>query len=385
MRIGIFGGTFNPPHLGHIRLANAAVDKLGLDMLFVIPSGVPPHKSMPKGSPTADMRLTMAREAFNKTSNAVVSDVETMIHEKSYTIDTVTSIKQEYPGAEMVLLVGADMYLTLESWKDSANLLKNTIPAVFAREDDDFGKIEEYSLVLNKKYGVHTEIVANNVTEISSSRLRKLLPERKGAEFIADVNYTYIIKNSLYNAKADWGWLRRNAYSMLSPTRIPHVAGCEEEAVRLAGRWGVDIDDAREAAILHDVTKRLDADGHMKLLKKYGYNEAKPTLDEEKLLHSKTGAIVARSEFGASETVADAIMWHTTGRAGMNALEKVIYLADYIEPTRIIDGIDALRALSYEDIDKAMKMGLQMSIADMEARGIMPNHMTFDALNSLCE
>jgi nicotinate-nucleotide adenylyltransferase len=104
---------------------------------------------------------------------------------------------------------------------------------------------------------------------------------------------------------------------------------------------------------------------------------------EVKLLHAKTGAAIARARFGASDGVYNAIMWHTTGRADMTLLEKILYIADYIEPTRDFDGVEELRRLAYEDIDRAVLRGLQMSIDDMKARGIVPHVRTEEAINWL--
>ena len=383
MRIGIYGGTFSPPHIGHIRSANAAAGELRLDLLIIVPAGIPLHKTLPVGTPPADIRYLMACLAFAGTQNVIVSDVEAGNPEPTYSIDTVLSIAREYPGADLFLMVGTDMYITLDSWKDSDILIEAVTPAVFSRGPADLKKIVSYSRSLMERYNIKTEIIQNDVVEISSSQLREMLPRRKGVRYINDTTYSYIIKERLYGAKPDWDWLRAKAYSMLSPERIPHVAGCEEESLRLAERWGVDPDDAREAAILHDITKKLSFDENIKVLEEHGVCVGTLEHAGEKLLHSKTGAMLARSVFGVSDGVADAIMWHTTGRAGMSALEKVIYLADYIEPERDFAGVGALRELAYSDIDDAMKMGLSMSIADMKERGIMPNRTTFDALSDL--
>ena len=383
LRIGVFGGTFNPPHIGHVASAKTAAQQLGLDLLIVVPSGTPPHKEMPQASPSAEMRVQMTRHAFAEIENAVISDIEATKNAPSYTIDTIKTLKKEYPGAEMYLLVGDDMYLTLDTWKDSETLLKNATPAVFSRENGRDKEISDYSQHLMEQFGTRTEIIQNSAIDISSSKLREILPLRGGIDYLPEICYTYIIKHRLYGAKPDWNWLRDRAYSMLDPSRVPHVAGCEQEAIRLAERWGVDIDDAREAAILHDITKKLDAEEHIRLLVENDIPSTMPPKNEEKLLHSKTGALLARTEFGVSEAVADAIMWHTTGRVKMTTLDKVIYLTDYIEPSRDIDGIDALRALAYENLDDAMRMGLEMSVRDMESRGIIPNRTTFDALNDL--
>lgn len=355
MRIGIFGGAFNPPHIGHVGAAKAAAEQYELDLLLVIPTGTPPHKQLPPNTPDAQMRLQMTRDAFCKLPFAKVSDMEIFSRKYNYTIDTVALLEREYPGAQFFLPVGTDMYETLSSWKDSDALLKIVTPVVLSRA----------------------------VVDISSSELREMLPQRKGCEFILDLNYSFIIRHRLYDAKPDWDWLRKQAYSMLDARRIPHVTACEAEAVRLAEHWGADPDDAREAAILHDITKKLDFSENMCIISKHGMATDMYNVSEEKLLHSITGALLAQSEFGVSDAVFDAIKWHTTGRAGMSLLEKVIYIADYIESTRDFNGVKALRKLAYESIDDAMISGLEMTVSDLKSRGIAPDIKTNEAIASL--
>jgi len=383
LKIGIFGGAFNPPHTGHVSAAQAACGQLGLELLIVVPTGLPPHKTLPSDTPCSDARMIMAQNAFKSFPNAVVSDIELSADRTSYTIDTVNAVLKDYPGAELYLLIGTDMYLIFETWKDAGILLKSVTPAVLSRSSRDTGIILEHMKVLNGKYGAAAVTVENDSIEISSSKLREMLPKRKGAAYLTNDNYSYIIMNRLYGAQPEWEWLRRQAYLMLDPVRVPHVAACETEAVRLAERWGADPDDAREAAILHDITKRLDLDGHMCILSEHGITIGKLAFGEEKLLHSVTGSILAGSVFGASNTVTGAIKWHTTGRAGMTTLEKVIYLADYIESTRDFYGVDELREEAYNDLDAAMISGLKISIDDMLSRGITPNDASLDALDDL--
>ena len=385
-KVGIFGGTFNPPHIGHIESAKYAVAQLGLDKLIVVPAGVPPHKDIPDDAPPAAMRLQMTCEAFQGVSKAEVSEIEISGSGPNYTVDTVSVISREHPGAELFLIVGTDMYLSLETWKDSETLLKSITPAVLSRSAGETAKTEEYSRILIERHGTGTVILTNDIIDISSSQLRRLLPEREGLGYIIDATYSYIIQNRLYGAKPDWAWLRSKAYAMLSDSRIPHVAGCEREALSLADRWGANRDDAQEAAILHDITKNLSESRHTEILEKHGLTDAAPGRGEGKLFHSITGALAAADVFGVSRTVAEAIRWHTTGKPDMSALEKIIYLADYIEPTRNdegIEGLGKLRELAYADLDAAMILGLRMSIDDMQERSISPNKMTFDALESL--
>jgi len=139
----------------------------------------------------------------------------------------------------------------------------------------------------------------------------------------------------------------------------------------------------REAAILHDITKKFGLDAHVRILEDHGVPVGKLKFAEEKLLHAKSGAALAKAVFGVSDAVAESIKWHTTGRAGMSTLEKVLYLADYIEATRDFPGVDDLRRLSNEDINKAMIMGLELTVSDVQARGIAPDKATLDALSDL--
>ena len=155
--------------------------------------------------------------------------------------------------------------------------------------------------------------------------------------------YSQIIRYRYYSAQPELSWLREKAYAWLKPKRIAHVAGCESEAVKLAMRWGEDPETAAEAGILHDITKKLNFEEQLILCGKYGIINDNLELGSPKLLHAKTGAALARDLFGVSDRVYNAIRWHTTGKPDMTLLEKIIYLADYIEPTRDFPGVEKLR------------------------------------------
>ena len=170
--------------------------------------------------------------------------------------------------------------------------------------------------------------------------------------------------------------LRHRSEKYLNKGRIAHVHGCEEEAAALAKRWGISERTAAEAGILHDITKRLNPEEHLDLCRKYGIDNDGREMQEPKLMHAKTGAAFARDLFGISDEVYEAIRWHTTGKPAMTTLEKIIYLADYIEPTRDFEGVEKLRKLAYEDLDKAMELGLKMSIDEITARGDDPFEIT---------
>ena len=108
------------------------------------------------------------------------------------------------------------------------------------------------------------------------------------------------------------------------------------------------------------------------MCKKYGIICDDAEQNTPSLLHAKTGAALARDRFGVPDAVYEAIRWHTTGKPDMTLLEKIVYLADCMEPTRDYPGVDRLRSLAYEDIDQAMLLALEMSLAKIRSRGEEP-------------
>lgn len=379
MKIGIYGGTFNPPHLGHLEAARTAVRTLGLDKLLLVPAATPPHKTLPEGSPDAEHRLAMAQltaDALLMPGVAEASEVELDRKGKSYTSDTVTALHEKYPEAELYLLMGTDMFLTFQHWHDSETIARLAEICAFGRTEQDgealFAPQRDY---LSKTFGARiTTITLPGLVNISSTQLRSMLREGKGREYLLPSVYGYILMHGLYGTHADLKHLdlpelRACSYSMVKAKRIAHIMGTEEEAARLARRWGVDETTARRAAILHDCTKYWTMEEHKALCARCGVELDGIEQKILKLLHAKTGACIAREVFGEPDEVYEAIFWHTTGKAGMTPLEKVIYLADYMEPNRDFDGVEELRRLAYTDLDGALLMGFEMSVEEMAQRG----------------
>ena len=172
---------------------------------------------------------------------------------------------------------------------------------------------------------------------------------------------------------------------LLKPNRVAHVLGCRDAAVALAKRWGADEVDAARAGLLHDITKALDGERQLTLAGEYGiilnaFQEKNP-----KTLHALTGSLVAERLFGENTAVADAIRHHTTGKADMNVLEKIIYVADYMEPNRDFPGVEKLRDLAFSDLDEALKLGLTMTLELLNQQGSEVSPESREALNWLNE
>ncbi len=379
MELVIYGGSFNPPHLGHREAVLTALRELKPDRILVLPDHDPPHKTLEEGSPEPEERMELCRLTFGDLPNVEISDMEIRRSGKSYTYDTVRELKALNPGAKLTLLLGTDMLLSFEEWYQFEYLLQQCRLAVLARNDEDDSPIAETADRFCREYGAEIRILSHVPLPMSSSDIREMLRRRSGAENLTEAAYARIIRLRLYESMPELGWLREKAYAMLDENRIAHVVGCESEAIRLAGRWGEDPDTAAEAGILHDITKRLSFEQQLNLCKKYDIICDTDELAAPKLLHAKTGAAVAKDEFGVPETVYQAIRWHTTGKPDMTLLEKILYIADYIEPTRDFPGVEDLRQLAYADLDCAMLLGLKMTVDEVRRHGQEPYADTTDA------
>ena len=379
MRILIYGGTFNPPHAGHVRAVQAAAEALGPGRILLIPAAIPPHKALADGSPDGEERLALTRLAAAEIPGAEASDIELRREGKSYTSDTLRALKEMYPEDELIFLLGTDMLLTLPDWHEPEIICSLASVAVFSRETGREAEIARGAERLRRELSATVYVLSGEPVEVSSTQLREMLCRREGAELLPREVYAEIIRKRLYGAKPDLPWLRARAYAYLKPKRVAHVQGVEQEAVKLAEHWGADPGEAAEAAICHDITKALDHDAQLRLCDKYAIMTDELERESEKLLHAKTGAALARDLFGLADDTAIAIRFHTTGRPAMTTLERITYLADYIEPGRAgFPGLTELRAVCYEDLDRAMELATRMSIDEVRSKDWPCHQNTID-------
>lgn len=204
MKIGIYGGTFNPPHLGHLAAARTAMDALKLDKLLLMPAAIPPHKVLPADSPSKEHRLAMVEimaDSMNLPGRVEVSSLEMDREGKSYTSDTLEAIHKQYPDAELWLLMGTDMFLTLHHWHDPGTITRLAGICAFGRTEQDgeavFAPQREY---LSKHLGAKVvNITLPGLVDISSTQLRELLSREKGSEYLLPAVYGYILMHRLYD------------------------------------------------------------------------------------------------------------------------------------------------------------------------------------------
>ena len=235
MKIGIYGGTFNPPHLGHLISARFAMEYLGLDKLLFMPAGTPPHKALPQDTADGTQRFRMvelAADSMLLPGRVEVSDLEYRRTGKSYTSDTLRQLRRLYPEDELWLLMGTDMFLTLQKWHEPEVICSLANLAAFARTEADTGEmLEIQGKYLSETFGAKVcTIQLPQITPVSSTQLRELLERGEGSGYLAPAVYGYILRNGLYGTRADLKHLtdedlRCCSLSMVYAKRHAHIRG----------------------------------------------------------------------------------------------------------------------------------------------------------------
>lgn len=199
MRIGIFGGTFDPPHAGHKKYADEIVKKLSLDKLLVIPTATPPHKGG-KNPISSEDRLAMVKILFADDSGVEVSDMEIARGGRSYTYETVTLLREIYPEDELIFILGSDMLLSFHTWKNPDVILSHVKICAVTRSDEiDTKKLEEYVdsyFPQNKARFITCDF---DPIEVSSTQIRNAIRNGEAIEDLIDSRVMeYIKEKELY-------------------------------------------------------------------------------------------------------------------------------------------------------------------------------------------
>lgn len=389
-RIGIYGGTFNPPHIGHIEAAKRAAEAFELSELMLVPSRIAPHKELPSGSATPEQRLQMLQIAAKNIPGVTVSDIELRRNGVSYTWQTLEQLKTENPDAELVLCMGTDMFLTVDQWVQGEKILQLAEIGVFCRGDRGESKAIAIQRERLTAMGARVSLAENPPITVSSTDLRRMLAFQCADSLLLPGVGDFIRENGLYDSCADFRnlpmeKLEKVVVRLLNPNRVAHVLGCRDTAADMAKKWGVDVTDAARAGLLHDITKALSGEHQLTLCREYGTMLDEFSMKYPKTLHALTGSLVAERIFGENKAVVSAIESHTTGKPNMNTLEKILYVADYMEPNRNFPGVEKLRELAYSDLDGALILGLEMTLDHLNEQGSALSPMSDQALRYMKE
>jgi nicotinate-nucleotide adenylyltransferase len=187
VKIGIFGGTFNPVHLGHLILADEVREKMHLDRIIFVPTYLPPHKDTRGIAPASD-RYKMIELSIKGNKYFSVSDAEIKRDGRSYTIDTIKEFKRAFPDEELYFITGSDLLNYLEEWKDLSEIIKMVKFIVATRPGYPLEKIPAY-----------IQTVAIRAVDISAFQVRNCIKENKSFRYLVpEAVYGYIVKKRLY-------------------------------------------------------------------------------------------------------------------------------------------------------------------------------------------
>ena len=195
MRLGVMGGTFNPPHRGHLEAARHARSALALDRVLFIPTNVPPHKPLPHGSATAAQRCEMVRLMLEGEPWAALSTIEIERGGPSYTVDTLRALRAQTAAESCFLIVGTDMLLTLQQWRAPAELCTLASFAVVAREEEDRPALRRQAERLRERFGADIRLIDCPALPVSSTEVRNGDAAR---ELVPPAVARYIESNRLY-------------------------------------------------------------------------------------------------------------------------------------------------------------------------------------------
>ena len=364
-KIGLYGGTFSPPHAGHVNAARNFVKFIGLDRLYVMPANIPPHKVVSNPVPT-EMRLEMCRRAFGDLPNTMVSDYECMKEGVSYTVDTLRYLSAG--SRELYMLCGDDMFLTLDSWRLAGEIFSLTNIVCMRRYDCDGEVLLQKKKEYEEKFGARVIFIDAEALPVSSTEIREMI--NCGCEdlkkYLDEDVISYININGLYGSEKNGKMtekiiteediisLREKIRPYLKDKRYLHTLAVEKEAEYLGSIYLPEkVMSLRAAALLHDITKKCDFEKQLQYCDEFGIIIRDNDMLSPKTFHSKTAASLITKDFPEFDTkdITSGVGWHTTGHDNMTVFEAIIYLADYIEETRTFPDCVELRRYFRDMLD----------------------------------
>lgn len=377
MRIGVYGGSFDPVHNGHIAMINSALKSGYIDCVIVVPSVRNSFKLYANKLPPP-YRYYMVKETVEGLGikNCFVSDIEFGIEGVSYTAVVLEKLSSEgyirdflisngvkrkkaEDEHEFFWIMGSDTLGTFETWYKPEEILRYASLLAASRPGDDTD-VDKAAESIRKNLGGKVEIFRLHGVECSSSDITN------SGDFseVPEPAIKFIRKHALYTENTKLEGVSEDAwknffeysvrmYHILGAKRLLHTLNVGYLSAHYADVYGCDKDKALIAGALHDCAKELPAEEQYELAVRY----AGERFTAKKLLHSPAGATFANETFGVDDReILDAICYHTTGRSRMSVLEKIVYLADKIEPARDYTDLKPIRAAAEYDLDEAMRM-----------------------------
>ena len=377
MRIGIYGGSFDPVHNGHIAMIRSALKSGFIDCVIIVPSVRNNFKLYSNKLPPP-YRFYMMKETVDGLGlkNCYVSDVEYDVEGVSYTAVVLAKLtsdeyireflitngikrKKAEEHHEFFWIMGSDTLGTFETWYKPGEILYY-VSLLAAVRPGDSTDVEKAKASIKKNLGGKVGIFRLDGVECSSSEITT------SGDFsqVPEPAREFIRRHALYTENTKLEGVSEEArkqffecavwmYHHLGEKRLLHTLNVGYLSAHLAGLYGADRDKALIAGALHDCAKELPLEQQLEMAKRYSGD----LFTEKKIIHSSAGATFAKEELGIGDSeILDAICYHTTGRGGISVLEKIVYLADKIEPARNYMDLAPIREAAEKDLDSAVRM-----------------------------
>ncbi len=373
-RIGILGGSFNPPHKAHREMAVRALETYDLDAVFLMPSNIPPHKSN-KEYVSDEHRLRMVKLLIDSMKNDHIkaSDFELKKGGVSYTYETLRELLDEHPGDRLYFILGGDSLEAFDTWREPAKIADYASVIAAPRSGMAMDELKRLCDEKSRKYnGEFLPIeLSDKMADISSTdirnELKSLTNEEQKPDGLSRRVWRYIMLHGLYGfPELTYNFvppeidIKHCLKSTLRPKRVKHTFGVADTAEELGVLYSAGDETlpirSRLAGLLHDCAKYYTDQEQIALCDEYGIELTQTERENPSLIHGKLGAYLAQYRYGVKdEEILNAIRVHTVGKPDMTTLEKIIYISDYIEPGRDIPkakhSLNSLRKMVKHDLD----------------------------------
>lgn len=333
---------------------------------------------MPAKLASGDDRLEMCRLAFDD-ERFEVSSIELDRGSRSYTVETLRELKKIYPDDELYFIIGSDMLETLTGWYLWEEIISLCFICAASRENGFVPDLSAFTEEQKKRIFLPDIIPF----EVSSTEIRRIIARGETeTELISPAVAEYIRKNGLYDDGLSE--YRRLITGMLDEYRLNHSECVSDCAAVLAEKYGADVEKARLAGLLHDVTKNTPRDKQLEIIENSGVNLSKVELINPKVWHQISGAAFLECNGIISDKeIIGAVRWHTTGRAGMSLIEKIVYVADFISADREYRDVHVVRRLAEISLEHAILYTSRYTVEKLVSADLPVHPATVDCYNDM--
>ncbi len=371
----IFGGTFNPLHIGHYEMLKALQSDERIGKILLMPDRIPPHKDF-EFLLTDQERIECCRIAAEDFSKAELCLIEFEREGKSYTYDTVLELKKRYKEDKLAFVIGGDMLIFFPKWYRYKDLIQELPFIVFERQGDN---AEDYKRSLKMLQNEGMEIIGfkNKIPTVSSTEIRSNI--KLASRYLPKKIYDFLGHDKM---NCDYKKYIEILNERLDDKRFYHSLCVADEAKRLALKYGGDAEKCYLAGLLHDITKNASKQEHLQIFGDFDIMLSDIEKNSQKLWHAISGEAYIKNVLGiCDEEILDAVRYHTTAKADMSKTAMILYLADFTSKDRDYPDVGVIRELVEASLYKALIYALSYSINDLIGLKRAIHNNTLEAYN----